>query len=64
MPSAPLNYAVEIRKAREKAGLNRHQLARKLGVQWKTVHFWEIGKTKPSLENFFSVLRICDYQPA
>ena len=33
---------------REKLGISRDSLARKVGVSYKTVYLWEKGKTKPS----------------
>jgi len=39
---------VDIRQLRERLGLSRDALARKLGVSVKTIYLWEKGKAKPS----------------
>jgi len=39
---------VDIRQLRERLGLSRDALARKLGVSVKTIYLWEKGKAKAS----------------
>lgn len=38
-----------IASARERAGMNKNQLARELGTSWQHVDHWEKGRTEPSL---------------
>jgi len=39
---------VDVKQLRQRLGLSRDALARKLGVSPKTVYLWEKGKNKPS----------------
>ncbi len=39
---------IDVKKLREKLGLNQAEFAVKLGVAEYTVRRWESGKTKPS----------------
>jgi transcriptional regulator with XRE-family HTH domain len=40
-----------IAAARERAGMNRNQLARALGTSWQHVDHWEKGRTRPTVES-------------
>src|SRR5687767_5568391 len=40
-----------IASARERAGMNKNQLARELGTSWQHVDHWEKGRTEPSLSS-------------
>jgi transcriptional regulator with XRE-family HTH domain len=46
-----------IAAARERAGMNKNQLARQLGTSWQHVDHWEKGRTQPSLP---SIRRIAE----
>jgi len=39
---------MDIKGLREKLGMTQEQLAREVGVSFKTVNRWERGKSKPS----------------
>ena len=39
---------MNVKELREKMGMTQEQLARELGVSFKTVNRWERGKNKPS----------------
>jgi len=39
---------MDIRALRERLGMTQEQLARAVGVSFKTVNRWERGKSKPS----------------
>lgn len=56
-----MSLADRIRQAREAAGLNQSDLARRLGVKPQSVNQWERGKTRPGmrrLEKIASVLGV------
>lgn len=42
---------MNIKKLREKLGLTKYALSKKIDVSWNTVHYWEKGFWKPSQEN-------------
>ena len=44
-----ITIAQNIKKLREKRGLNQAQLAEMLGISDKTVSSWEIGRTEPNM---------------
>ncbi len=39
---------MDIRQERENRGLTRKQVAKLLGVTWRTVEAWELGRRNPS----------------
>ena len=39
---------MNVKELREKLGMTQEQLAREVGVSFKTVNRWERGKSKPS----------------
>ena len=41
----------EIREKREKLGLSKYELAKRVGVSWNTVHLWEKGVWSVSERN-------------
>jgi transcriptional regulator with XRE-family HTH domain len=45
------SYGARIRAARRRAGLNRSELARKIGVTPAAVSGWELGAPGPLLKN-------------
>jgi putative transcriptional regulator len=47
--------------ARTSAGLNREEVARKVGVSRQTVDAWENGYGFPSLPTFFKIARLFDW---
>jgi DNA-binding transcriptional regulator YiaG len=47
-----------IRKARVAAGLSKGEVARRLGVTWLAVHFWERGLRKPSTDHLLALMRL------
>ena len=47
-----------IAEARERAGLNRNQLARALGTAWQHVDHWEKGRTRPTLESVRKIAEV------
>lgn len=53
------DLATELKQAREKAGLNKSQLARRIGVSYRTVLSWEQGKKRPTSENLVKAFRAC-----
>lgn len=42
-------FGPRLRTARERAGLNKNQLARELSTSWQHVDNWERGRVQPSL---------------
>jgi transcriptional regulator with XRE-family HTH domain len=53
----PMNAAVELRRARTRAGLSLRQLARHAGTSHATLAAYEAGRTVPSVETFDRILR-------
>lgn len=49
-----------IAEARERAGLNRNQLARALGTSWQHVDHWEKGRTRPTLESVRKIAEVLE----
>jgi transcriptional regulator with XRE-family HTH domain len=45
------SIGARIAAARERAGMNRNQLARALGTSWQHVDHWEKGRTRPTVES-------------
>jgi transcriptional regulator with XRE-family HTH domain len=50
-------FGVEIKAARERAGLSINGLARKLGKRASTVAYWESGKGNPGIADVDELLR-------
>ncbi len=43
-----IRISVDVQQLRQRLGMSRDALARKLGVTYKTIYLWEKGKNKPS----------------
>lgn len=41
-------------------GLKQKELAKELGVTTQTIHFWIIGRNKPSLEHVLKMSKLMD----
>ncbi len=50
-----MNFANELKRIREKAGLSQERLAEKIGVSRQAVTKWETGKGIPDIENIISL---------
>lgn len=48
---APDSMGARIRAARERAGMNKNQLARALGTSWQHVDRWERDRTQPATDS-------------
>lgn len=46
--------------ARELAGISRAEMARRVGVSAEAVARWERGDYRPSVENLFGYVDVCD----
>lgn len=33
------------------AGLSKYKMAKRLGVSWRTLRYWQLGKWEPKAEN-------------
>ena len=42
---------INVKKLRKKLKMSKYEFARKIGVSWNTVSFWEKGYWSPSMEN-------------
>jgi transcriptional regulator with XRE-family HTH domain len=51
-------YGPHIRAARQRAGLNRSELARKIGVTPAAVSGWELGAPGPLLGNLEKIAKV------
>lgn len=61
MVAARSTMGARIERARERAGLNKNQLARSVGTSWQHVDHWERDRTEPStssLQRLASVLGV------
>ncbi|HJL15859.1 MAG TPA: helix-turn-helix transcriptional regulator [Sandaracinaceae bacterium LLY-WYZ-13_1] len=54
------SIGTRIAAARERAGMNRNQLARALGTSWQHVDHWEKGRTKPTVESVRRLSELLD----
>lgn len=43
-------FALRLKRARERAGLNQTELGRIIGVEQQQIHRWESGRNTPSLD--------------
>lgn len=65
MAKAPTTgIAPRIVEAREALGLSTAQLARRLGVQTKTLSRWERGKTEPRSNRLVNLAGVLNVSPA
>lgn len=46
-----MSNAQRIIKRLLRSGISKWEISRKVGVQWKTVRYWEQGFTEPTEEN-------------
>lgn len=51
-------FGAEIRRARDRAGLSRSQLAERLGLRRQSVQKWENGYAKPSARAYVDLVQI------
>jgi transcriptional regulator with XRE-family HTH domain len=49
---------LRIAEARERAGLNKSEAARALGVRAQSLHDWEIGRTAPSRSRLMAIANL------
>jgi transcriptional regulator with XRE-family HTH domain len=59
-----MNAAVELRRARRRAGLSLRQLARRAGTSHATLVAYEAERKVPSVETFRRILRAAGVAPA
>jgi transcriptional regulator with XRE-family HTH domain len=62
--SKPSTVAERLASAREAAGLSSAQLARRLGVQTRTLTGWENGRSEPRANRLFMLAGVLDVTPA
>lgn len=60
-PLADFTLADQIREAREKANLTRHELAEACDVDYMTVARWEWGWNAPTAANLMAIGATCEY---
>lgn len=56
--------AERIQCARNKCSLTKVKFAKKLGVSFVTVYFWEIGKNKPNGKHILKIAEVCKVNTA
>lgn len=55
-------FGAEIRRARDRAGLSRAQLAARLGLRRQSVQKWENGYAKPSARAYVDLVKFIGLQ--
>lgn len=55
-------FGAEIRRARDRAGLSRSQLAARLGLRRQSVQKWENGYAKPSARAYVDLVKFIGLQ--
>lgn len=55
-------FGAEIRRARDRAGLSRAQLAARLGLRRQSVQKWENGYAKPSARAYVDLVKLIGLQ--
>lgn len=55
-------FGAEIRRARDRAGLSRAQLAARLGLRRQSVQKWENGHAKPSARAYVDLVKFIGLQ--
>lgn len=63
-PSKPLPFGERLREARVAAEMTVADLARRLGVDPRTVAGWQAGRSRPSYERLVEIARILDRPPS
>lgn len=56
-----MNTAQAVKKARERRGLTRKQLAQKAGLNTVTIYYIETGKTSPKMDTMLAIMRALDF---
>lgn len=49
----------ELKVARARSGLSRHELAELLGVSYTTIANWECGRYAPDLSSLLMMMEVC-----
>ena len=49
---------MDVKTIREELGLTKYAFAKKLGVAWQTVHYWEVGAWEPNVSSRAKILKL------